>query len=183
MHTNMIRIMSERIKISYFKTPFGELILGDYKSRLCLADWRYRKKRGAIDKRVQSTLKAEYFEESTQLLEKAEKELNEYFARKRKDFDIPLEFAGTDFQKQVWEALMEIPYGQTETYLGLSRKLGDEKSIRAVSTANGANAISIIVPCHRIIGSDNSLVGYAGGLPAKKKLLQLEGALPQLELF
>jgi len=117
------------------------------------------------------------------LLEETEKQLNEYLNRKRKHFDIPLKFAGTDFQKKVWEALIQVPYGQTNTYLELSKNLGDEKAIRAVSTANGANAISIIVPCHRIIGSNNSLVGYAGGLQAKKKLLQLEGAFSQLELF
>lgn len=175
--------MAEQIIISYFKTPFGELILGDYKEKLCLADWRYRKMRGAIDKRVQSGLNANYFIGKSQLLEETERQLNEYFKKERKKFDLPLEFVGTDFQKQVWEALMKIIYGQTETYLGLSKSIGDEKAIRAVSTANGANAISIIVPCHRIIGSDNSLVGYAGGLQAKKKLLQLEGALSQLELF
>ena len=92
---------------------------------------------------------------------------------------------GTEFQKQVWDSLLQVPYGKSETYLGLSKILGNEKAIRAVATANGANAISIIVPCHRIIGSNGDLVGYAGGLPAKKKLLELEGALStsQLGLF
>jgi len=175
--------MAEQITISYFKTPYGELILGDYNEKLCLADWRYRKMRGAIDKRVQSGLNANYFIGKSHLLEETERQLNEYFSKKRTEFDLPIDLVGTDFQKQVWEALLKIPYGQTETYLGLSKSIGDEKAIRAVSTANGANAISIIVPCHRIIGSDNSLVGYAGGLQAKKKLLQLEGALSQLELF
>lgn len=175
--------MTDQIKIKYFETPYGELILGDYNSKLCLADWRYRKMRGAIDKRIQSELKAKYTEGNSLLLEETEKQLNEYLNRKRKHFDIPLKFAGTDFQKKVWEALIQVPYGQTNTYLELSKNLGDEKAIRAVSTANGANAISIIVPCHRIIGSNNSLVGYAGGLQAKKKLLQLEGAFSQLELF
>src|SRR5690606_18399830 len=105
--------------------------------------------------------------------------------KKRTTFDIPLLFIGTDFQKSVWEALMEIPYGTTKSYLELSRDLGDENAIRAVATANGANSISIIVPCHRIIGSDGSLTGYAGGLNAKKKLLQLEGMNfgNQLSLF
>ncbi|MDG2455395.1 MAG: MGMT family protein, partial [Bacteroidia bacterium] len=86
---------------------------------------------------------------------------------------------------RVWSALNAIPYGQTETYLGLSKRLGNENAIRAVATANGANAIAIIVPCHRIVGSDGSLVGYAGGLPAKKELLALENPDRgrQLELF
>ena len=169
-----------KIIIKYYKSPYGELILGDFNSRLCLADWRYRKMRRSIDHRVQSTLKAAYCEGNTSFLEDTEKQLDEYFGKERKEFDISLELVGTDFQKQVWKTLMEIPYGQTETYLGLSEKQRDVKAIRAVATANGANAISIIVPCHRIIGSDNSLVGYAGGLLVKKKLLQLEEALPQL---
>lgn len=175
--------MAEQITITYFKTPFGELILGDHNKQLCLADWRYRKMREAIDKRIQSGLNANYFIGMSHILEETVKQLNEYFSKKRTEFDLPIEFIGTDFQKRVWKALMQIPYGQTESYLGLSKILGDEKAIRAVSSANGANAISIIVPCHRIIGSDNSLVGYAGGLQTKKKLLQLEGALAQLELF
>ena len=92
----------------------------------------------------------------------------------------------TAFQKSVWDELRQIPYGKTDSYLGLSQKLNNEKAIRAVASANGANAISIIVPCHRIIGSNGELVGYAGGLPAKKKLLKLEGSDPmgdELELF
>ena len=93
--------------------------------------------------------------------------------------------AGTDFQKTVWQSLLQIPYGKTMTYLDLSRNMGNEKAIRAIASANGANAISIIIPCHRIIGSNGELVGYAGGLPTKKRLLQLESAYinPQLELF
>ena len=92
---------------------------------------------------------------------------------------------GTDFQKEVWTELIKIPYGESRTYLELSKQLGNELAIRAVASANGANAISIIVPCHRIIGSDGKLIGYAGGLSAKKKLLELEGALKtnQLSLF
>jgi len=92
---------------------------------------------------------------------------------------------GSDFQKQVWNELLKIRFGQTLSYLELSRNLGNEKAIRAVASANGANAISILVPCHRVIGSDGSLTGYAGGLGANKKLLELEGALKsdQLDLF
>ncbi|MBF4983464.1 methylated-DNA--[protein]-cysteine S-methyltransferase [Nonlabens mediterrranea] len=112
-------------------------------------------------------------------------QLEEYFTKKRKHFNIPLLFTGTDFQKEVWNELLNIPYGQTISYLTLSRKLQKEKAIRAVASANGANAISILVPCHRVIATDGKLTGYAGGLTAKKKLLQLEGALNrgQLDLF
>ncbi len=100
-------------------------------------------------------------------------------------FDIPLLLVGSEFQKSVWNALLQVPYGVTETYLGLSKNIENEKAIRAVASANGANAIAIIVPCHRIIGSDGSLVGYAGGLNAKRKLLNIEKALDnsQLSLF
>ena len=92
---------------------------------------------------------------------------------------------GSDFQKRVWQELLKIPYGSTASYLTLSQKLGNEKAIRAVASANGANAISIFIPCHRVIGSDGNLTGYAGGIHTKKKLLELESdsANEQLELF
>jgi methylated-DNA-[protein]-cysteine S-methyltransferase len=177
--------VSSIIYIDYFKTPFGELILGAFEGKLCLADWRYRKMRSAIDKRIQTGLNASFVEQSDPIITKAKEQLDTYFLGSLKTFDLPLLFVGSDFQKKVWEALEQIPYGKTISYLELSRDLGDEKAIRAVATANGANAISIVVPCHRIIGSDGSLVGYAGGLAAKKKLLKLEGAdaVAQTELF
>ncbi|MEE9350284.1 MAG: methylated-DNA--[protein]-cysteine S-methyltransferase [Flavobacteriaceae bacterium] len=177
--------MENTIYISFFKTHVGELILGSYNDKLCLADWRYRKMRTAIDTRLQKYFKASYVENSTSVIEKTKQELTAYFKKELKQFSIPLTFAGTDFQQTVWQALQQIPYGKTESYLGLSRILGNEKAIRAVASANGANAISILVPCHRIIGKNGKLVGYAGGLPAKKKLLTLENALKttQLELF
>lgn len=177
--------MSHKIAIQYYKSPVGEMILGDFEGKLCLADWRYRKMRPAIDKRIQTQLAAIYQEENTPLIEETILQFEAYFAQKREQFDLPLRFVGTDFQKTVWDALCTIPYGKTMSYLSLSKKLNNEKAIRAVATANGANAISIIVPCHRIIGSDGKLVGYAGGLPAKKKLLELENALttPQMSLF
>ncbi len=177
--------MQKTIKIQYFKTPFGELILGAYQNKLCLADWRYRKMRTTIDNRIKKGLKAEFTEETCAVIEKTKIQLTEYFDKKRSHFDIDLLCIGTNFQKTVWNALLQIPFGKTNSYLELSKKLNNVKAIRAVASANGANAISILVPCHRIIGSDGKLVGYAGGLPAKKKLLQLEGALVenQLSLF
>lgn len=174
------------ISIQYFKSPFGELILGDYEGSLCLCDWRYRKMRESVDKRLQEGLNATYFEEDTELLNHTKTQLAEYAAGERTEFDIPLLFVGTDFQKTVWEELVRIPFGNTESYLRLSQKLGNEKAIRAVASANGANAISILVPCHRIVGSQGELTGYAGGIPAKKKLLQLESKGKydeQMELF
>jgi methylated-DNA-[protein]-cysteine S-methyltransferase len=108
-------------------------------------------------------------------------QLKEYFAGTRKEFDVPLDIEGTDFQKRVWNELQNIPYGKTISYKSLSEKLGDVKAIRAVGKANGQNPIAIIIPCHRVIGANGSLVGYAGGLAIKEKLLHLEGALnPEL---
>jgi methylated-DNA-[protein]-cysteine S-methyltransferase len=138
--------------------------------------------RSAIDTRIQKGLNADYVDGKDEVLKLTVTQLEEYFSGNRYEFTIPLKFVGTEFQQRVWDALVQIPFGKTETYLGLSRTLGNEKAIRAVATANGANAISIIVPCHRIIGSDGSMVGYAGGLPAKKRLLALENPERDLQL-
>ncbi|MCB0537015.1 MAG: methylated-DNA--[protein]-cysteine S-methyltransferase [Chitinophagales bacterium] len=176
---------SQKIYTYYYKTLVGELILGDFNNKLCLADWRYRKMRNAIDKRISGGLNAQFEEQKTELIEKTILQLEEYFSVKRTVFDLPLQFVGTNFQQEVWNTLIQIPYGTTSSYIDLAKKMNNEKAIRAIAGANGANAISIIVPCHRIIGKDGSLVGYAGGLPAKKKLLQLENPEKenQLELF
>jgi len=175
--------MQNKIYLKYLKTAVGELILGSYENKLCLCDWRYRKMREAVDSRIQKELKAEYIEGETEIMLKAEKQLQEYLAGERQNFDIPLLLVGTEFQKQVWQKLQQIPFGKTKTYLQLARELNNEKAVRAVATANGANAISIIIPCHRIIGSTGKLVGYAGGLETKRKLLELEGSSKQLTLF
>jgi methylated-DNA-[protein]-cysteine S-methyltransferase len=162
------------IVIKYYKSPAGELILGSFENKLCLCDWRYRQMREAVDNRIQKGLKTTYIEGESEVIDLTISQLEAYFAGLRKEFEIPIQFVGTDFQQSVWNALIQIPFGKTETYLGLSRKLGNELAIRAVASANGANAISIIVPCHRIIGSNGELIGYAGGLNAKKQLLSLE---------
>lgn len=139
-----------------------------------MCDWRYRKNRDAVDARIQQGLKAEYLEHEDVVLEKTQQQLNEYFNHERKVFEIPLLMVGTPFQKSVWKRLLKIPFGQTASYLELARATGNTKAVRAVASANGANAHSIIVPCHRIIGSNGKLVGYAGGTETKAKLLGLE---------
>ena len=110
-------------------------------------------------------------------------QLENYFAGSLEQFDLPLKPSGTDFQQKVWQALMKIPLGTTISYLELSKILGDPKAIRAVAAANGKNPIPIIIPCHRVIGSDGSLIGFAGGLARKEWLLRHEGALSQYHLF
>lgn len=108
------------------------------------------------------------------MLLKVKQQLEEYFAGQRQRFDLPLDFQGTDFQQQVWQALLTIPYGETRSYKDIALQIGNEKAVRAVGAANGRNPISIIAPCHRVIGSGGALVGFAGGLDKKQILLSLE---------
>jgi methylated-DNA-[protein]-cysteine S-methyltransferase len=108
------------------------------------------------------------------VLREAERQLADYFAGRLARFDLPLEFQGTDFQKRVWTELLAIPYGETRSYADLAKKVGSPKASRAVGAANGRNPLSIVAPCHRAIGSDGSLTGFAGGLETKKYLLDLE---------
>lgn len=165
------------ITIRHFVTPFGELVLGSYEEELCLCDWRYRRMRDAVDARIKRGLRGSFVEGSSRSIETAMDQLNAYFAGERTTFDLPLRMVGTEFQQRVWNALLAIPYGTTVTYAVLTVSVAEPTAIRAVASANGANALSILVPCHRIIGSSGELVGYAGGLPVKRKLLQLERAL------
>jgi methylated-DNA-[protein]-cysteine S-methyltransferase len=116
-------------------------------------------------------------------LQEAVQQLQEYFDAKRRHFTFKLNPKGTDFQQKVWNALLDIPFGKTRTYLEQSKFLGDPKAIRAVASANGKNPLWIVVPCHRVIGSDGSLTGYAGGLWRKKWLLEHENPSPQHSLF
>jgi methylated-DNA-[protein]-cysteine S-methyltransferase len=163
------------IHITYYKTDFGELIIGAYEGKLCLCDWRYRKMRNRIDERIQKGLNSNYVLQEDEITTLTIQQLAAYFQNIRTLFDIPLLFVGTDFQKTVWQSLLQISYGETTTYLQLATQLHNKEAIRAVAAANGANAISIIVPCHRVIGSNGALIGYAGGLNAKQQLLELEG--------
>jgi methylated-DNA-[protein]-cysteine S-methyltransferase len=112
--------------------------------------------------------------ESIKILNQCIAQLDEYFSGKRKNFDLPIRQKGTEFQQKVWTELMQIPYGKTISYLQLAQRLGNVKTIRAAASANGRNQLSIVVPCHRVIGSDGSLTGYGGGLPRKKWLLDHE---------
>jgi len=167
-----------QIAIQYWQSPVGELMLGSYGEKLCLLDWTVRKARERVDRRLQNVLNAAYAEGTSAVIEETIRELKAYFDNERKTFDIPLLMIGTDFQRSVWEALLQIPYGSTASYRDLAKSIGNEKGVRAVASAVGANVISIVIPCHRIIGSDGTLTGYAGGLEVKKKLLELEQRSP-----
>lgn len=168
------------------------MLLGAFDGELCLCDWLDNPHRKRNDSRVCQLLSAEFqVLEATSLchhvcaassevssdfsvLVRARQELEEYFAGSRTSFDIPLCLVGTDFQKAVWKMLLEIPYGHVVSYMNIAERLGKAKGVRAVSQAIGANALSIFIPCHRVLGSNGSLTGYAGGLEAKRCLLELE---------
>ena len=115
-----------------------------------------------------------YVDDNNIILNKAKRQINEYFLKKRKNFDLPIKFNGTEFQKSVWNSLLNIPYGKTKSYKDIAKDIGNVKACRAVGMANNKNPIMIIVPCHRVIGTNGKLVGYACGLDIKKKLLELE---------
>lgn len=116
-------------------------------------------------------------------LKEAASQLSEYFQGKRQEFTFKINPSGSEFQQNVWKELLKIPYGKTVSYMDITKKLGDVKAIRAVASANGKNPLWIVVPCHRVVGSDGSLTGYAGGLWRKKWLLEHENPSPQQSLF
>lgn len=162
------------IKTKLYTTPCGVLKLGSYGGRLCLCDWQVEKHRERVDRRLRKMLRAEFEEATSEVIEEARRQLDEYFAGQRREFTVPLLFTGTDFQKRVWEELLNIPYGAAISYGEMARRIGKPRSVRALANANGANSISIFAPCHRVIGSDGTLTGYGGGLDAKRFLLELE---------
>lgn len=133
--------------------------------------------RSAIDGRIARGLNAEFVENDTPILRETKRQLQQYFQAERKHFELPLLMVGSDFQKRVWDELLKVGFGETISYLTLAERLGNKNAVRAVASANGANALSIIVPCHRVIGSSGELVGYAGGLKAKQMLLTSEQGL------
>lgn len=151
------------------KSPVGELKLVASDKGLAAILWP-----NDDPKRVRLAPLAE--DTSHPVLNETERQLGEYFKGARKVFDLPLDFAGTDFQKNVWNELLKIPYGQTRSYGEIARQLGNTKAMRAVGAANGRNPISIVAPCHRVIGASGKLTGFAGGLETKEFLLRLEGS-------
>lgn len=151
----------------YMDSPVGALKLVAHDQALVAVMWD-----NEDHKRVRL---AELIEDRQHpILLRVKKQLEEYFAGQRQQFDLPLDFQGTDFQQQVWQALLSIPYGEKRSYKDIAVQIGNEKAVRAVGAANGRNPISIIAPCHRVIGSSGALVGFAGGLDKKQILLSLE---------
>ncbi len=164
-----------------FTTALGPMLAGATAQGLSLLEFVDRKGLEAEVQKVAKNLQANIMEGSNELTQLAEQQISAYFRGELKEFDIPLKMSGTGFQRQVWEKLLTIPFGQTRSYKQQALAVGDEKAVRAVAAANGQNSIAIIIPCHRVIASDGSLTGYAGGLPRKKWLLEHEQK--QLRLF
>jgi methylated-DNA-[protein]-cysteine S-methyltransferase len=164
--------------IKHYASPIGSLEISATDSYLTHVLFREAQKKPS--RQLEET------SENSPIIEACMQQFDAYFAGKLTCFDLPMLTQGTDFQRNVWEYLKTIPYGKTISYLEFSRRIGNEKAIRAVGTANGNNPLTIILPCHRVIGSDGSLVGYGGDLWRKEWLLRHEGGLPnqaQLGLF
>ena len=175
--------MKNIIRTRIYESPCGSLLLGSYDDMLCLCDWLAEKHHGRVRRRLERLLNAAFEEEASPVTGEAARQLDEYFVGRRRAFDLPLLFAGTEFQKAVWGELLKIPYGETVSYGCVAQRIGMPKAVRAVANANGANPLSLFVPCHRVVGSDRSLTGYGGGIEAKRRLLELEGVrLPGLSV-
>lgn len=169
--------MKKIVSFQYYDSPCGKIILASTDGNLCLCDWAEKPCAERNIRRLARMMKADFKEEGSNVLRQAEAQLDEYFAGERRVFDLPIHPVGTDFQKKVWGALLEIPYGETRTYKEIAQRVDNLKGIRAVAQAIGANGLCIVVPCHRVIGSDRSLTGFAGGLDAKRTLLRIENTI------
>lgn len=166
-------VKSKELFLCTYKTLLGELTIGSTQGAVCIVS------QGSVQgylERCGKKLEKRYSiqETATAVTGQASEELQEYFQGKRKQFSVPLYMEGTDFQKAVWNALLRIPYGETRSYKEVARMVGNPKACRAVGMANNRNPLMILVPCHRVVGADGSLVGYAGGLDFKQRLLSLE---------
>ncbi|MEX1238946.1 MAG: methylated-DNA--[protein]-cysteine S-methyltransferase [Cyclobacteriaceae bacterium] len=150
--------------IGFYASPLGDLAITSHEDKITGVSFLTAERSG---------------ESPTPIIEQCISEVDEYFFRGRKFFNVELQFSGTDFQNKVWNQLLTIPYGRTISYLELAIRVGDINSIRAVGFANGQNPIAILVPCHRVIGKNGDLIGYAGGLDKKIWLLQHEGAFSE----
>jgi methylated-DNA-[protein]-cysteine S-methyltransferase len=160
--------MTEQLAYKFMRSPAGRLKLVASRGGLVAILW------DADEKKERVRLPASQRQERQHQLIKAERQLNDYFGGRRKRFSVKLDLRGTPFQRKVWRALLKIPFGETRTYGEIARQLGHPNAARAVGAANGKNPISIVAPCHRLVGSDGKLHGFAGGLKAKADLLKLE---------
>ncbi|MFL6619043.1 MAG: methylated-DNA--[protein]-cysteine S-methyltransferase [Povalibacter sp.] len=166
--------LDTEVKVDWIETPVGPLLAGATRSAVVLLEFSERdilqQQLAAIRERFKTSIQPG----RNVWLDALHVQLEEYFAARRRQFDLPLEYPGTPFQQRVWSTLLTIPYGATWSYLDMARSLGDPKATRAVGTANGMNRIAIVIPCHRVINANGKLGGYGGGLWRKQILLDLE---------
>jgi AraC family transcriptional regulator of adaptative response/methylated-DNA-[protein]-cysteine methyltransferase len=162
------------IEVGRIATPLGPMLAGATRESLVLLEFVDRRMLPTQVRRIRGRLGAVFVPGANPVIEQTERRLGEYFDGTLRDFDLSLELPGTTFQRAVWEALREIPYGETRSYAELARVVGRPSAVRAVGSANGFNALAIVVPCHRVVGADGKLVGYGGGLWRKQRLLELE---------
>lgn len=167
-------MVQKTITIASIETPIGTMTAGATDKGICMLEFGKKKE-------FKTKLEYQSVKGSNKFIKQLEKQLSEYFNKERTYFDVSLHLIGTDFQIKVWNELLNIPYGSTRTYKGQAIAVGNLKAIRAVASANGNNRIPIVIPCHRVIGSDGSLTGFGGGLWRKKYLLELESK--QFNLF
>lgn len=154
-----------------FETPCGTLVLGACGGRLYMCDWKIKGRHIPLPESC-----GDVDDETVQsgIIDKAVSQLEEYFRGVRRQFDVSLQLTGTEFQQKVWRLLLEIPYGETLSYGEVARQAGCPRGVRAVANAIGSNRLSVFVPCHRVVGSDGSMTGYAGGIEAKRMMLRIE---------
>lgn len=171
------------IHMSPVVTPIGEMMAGATDTHLVMFEFEHRRMYNSQIERLRAALNAELVPGESPVFSVLREQLDEYFSGARGDFTVPLLTPGTPFQVAVWDALRRIPAGTTTSYKRLAESIGKPDAVRAVARANGDNRIAILIPCHRVIGSDGQLVGYGGGLWRKRKLLDLEGRVVNLPLF
>jgi len=169
--------------MSPIPTPIGEMVAGATETHLVMFEFEHRRMYNTQIERLRAALGAELVPGDSPVFEVLRTQLDEYFEGTRRDFTVPLLTPGTPFQVKVWEALQRLPSGTTTSYKDLAVSIGQPDAVRAVARANGDNRIAILIPCHRVIGSDGQLVGYGGGLWRKRKLLDLEARAVNLSLF
>ena len=162
------------IKVTRAATPLGPMLVGSTDEALVLLEFVERRQLAAQIERVGRRLGGVFVPDRSSIAERAIVQLDEYFGGTRRVFDVPLRLVGSSFEREVWDALLEIPFAETRSYADIARRVGRGSAVRAVGRANGMNALAIVVPCHRVVGSDGRLVGYGGGLWRKERLLELE---------
>jgi AraC family transcriptional regulator of adaptative response/methylated-DNA-[protein]-cysteine methyltransferase len=166
------------IEVTRLATPLGPMLAAATREALVLLEFVDRRMLPNQIRRIRERLGAVFVPGTNPLLVRCEEQLAAYFAGSLRAFELPLEMPGTPFQRSVWDELRRIPFGDTRSYGELARAVGRPAAVRAVGTANGANALAIVVPCHRVVGADGALVGYGGGLWRKQRLLELERGEP-----